>query len=71
LAQARLLQASGIDEDRRLGLAVEAFVRGMPAPDSERLVIARQLRVANARLEREPPAQRDPPRPGPGRDKAR
>jgi hypothetical protein len=52
LAQARLLQGSGDVADRRLGMAVEAFVRGMPQPDSRRLAIARQLREANDRLAR-------------------
>ncbi|MBJ7412009.1 MAG: hypothetical protein JHD15_16820 [Phenylobacterium sp.] len=50
LAQAKLLQASGDADDRRLAIEIEGFVRGMPAPDSERLAIARQLRDANARV---------------------
>jgi hypothetical protein len=50
LGQARLLQASPSPDDRELGRAVEAFVREMPAPDTQRLALARQLRDANARL---------------------
>lgn len=49
-AQARLLQRSADPEDRRLGDAVIAFVRDMPAPDTRRLALARALRAANARL---------------------
>lgn len=45
LAQARLLQVSADAEDRRLGREVEAFVRDMPAPDSQRLALARELRA--------------------------
>ena len=52
LAQARLLQASPDAEDRRLGDAVEAFVRGMPAPDSQRLALARELRAASRAADR-------------------
>lgn len=47
LAQAKLLQASAAAEDQALGRAVEAFVRGMPAPDTQRLALARALRDAN------------------------
>lgn len=47
LAQARILAASGDPRDRDLGRAVEAFVKGMPAPDSQRLAMARELRQAN------------------------
>jgi len=32
---------------------VEAFVRDMPAPDTQRLALARALREANARLRQE------------------
>jgi len=60
LAQAKLLQASASAEDRALGARVEQFVRGMPAPDSQRLVLARELRAANARTRpgREVPGDR-------------
>jgi hypothetical protein len=47
LAQARLLKTSAEPHDRALGQAVEAFVRDMPLPDSQRLALARQLRAAN------------------------
>lgn len=50
LAQARLLQTSSEAADQSLGARVEAFVRGMPAPDTQRLALARELRDANARL---------------------
>jgi type IV secretory pathway VirD2 relaxase len=61
LGQARLLQTSADEADRRLGRDVEAFVREMPAPDTQRLALARQLRAANERLW-------GPPTPGPTRD---
>ena len=44
LAQAKLLQASSAREDRVLGARVEAFVREMPQPDTQRLALARLLR---------------------------
>ena len=59
LAQARLLQASSEAADRELGQAVEAFVRGMPAPDTQLLALARALREANERLAPEPGRTRD------------
>lgn len=46
LAQAKLLQASGEPDDRRLGAELERFVRDMPAPETRRLVLARALRRA-------------------------
>lgn len=49
LAQAKLLQASRDPADRALGLQVETFVRTLPPPDTERLVLARALRAANER----------------------
>lgn len=55
LAQARLLQASADEADQALGRAVEAFVRAMPAPDSQRLALARALREAGARAPRDRP----------------
>lgn len=45
-AQARLLCASPHAEDRALGAAVVAFLSGMPAPDTQRLALARELREA-------------------------
>lgn len=48
LAQAKLLQTSEHADDRELGHAVEAFVRSMAPPDTERLALARALRSANA-----------------------
>ncbi len=50
LAQAKLLQASIRPDDRVLGAEVEAFVRSMPAPDSLRLALAREMRAANETL---------------------
>jgi hypothetical protein len=47
LTQARLLGRSGDPADRALGAKVEAFVRGMPQPDTQRLALARELRAAN------------------------
>lgn len=46
LAQAQLLRQSRDGADRALGEKVEAFVRSMPAPDSQRLALARELRAA-------------------------
>jgi type IV secretory pathway VirD2 relaxase len=53
LAQARLLRRSSNPADRALGSKVEAFVRSMAQPDSQRLALARELRAANATLTRE------------------
>jgi hypothetical protein len=50
LAQARVLGKSADSADRALGAKVEAFVKSMPQPDSQRLALARELREANARL---------------------
>jgi len=47
LAQAKLLQTSDRADDRELGRSVEAFVRSMAPPDTERLALARALREAN------------------------
>lgn len=55
LAQAYVLQRSGDPADQALGSKVEAFVRAMPAPDSQRLALARELRAANASLTRQRP----------------
>lgn len=49
LAQAKLLQTSERADDRELGRSVEAFVRSMAPPDTERLALARALRAANER----------------------
>lgn len=48
-AEARLLLTSPDADDRALGRAVLAFLEGMPAPDSQRLALARELRAANSR----------------------
>lgn len=53
LAQAHLLGRSPETADRALGAKVEAFVRSMPQPDSQRLALARELRAASASLERD------------------
>ena len=45
LAQAHRLLGSRNPEDRQLGDDVQTFVRGMPAPDSQRLALARALRA--------------------------
>jgi type IV secretory pathway VirD2 relaxase len=63
LAQAALLQGSPRPEDRALGAKVDAFVRSMPAPDSQRLALARELRAANRKLDQERPVE--------GRDRSR
>ena len=55
LAQARLLQSSANAADRSLGAQVEAFVRGMPQPDSQRLALARELHAAHKSLHRQVP----------------
>lgn len=44
---ARLLQRSGDPRDWQLGADVEAFVRHMPAPHSQRAALARRLRAAS------------------------
>jgi len=50
LAQAKLLREAKDPQDQALGRAVEAFVRSMPEPDSQRLALARELRAENERL---------------------
>ena len=55
LQQARLLARSNDPSDRAFAEKVEAFVRTMPQPDSERLALARELRDANRNLARAPP----------------
>ena len=47
LAQAKVLAASPDAGDRRLAVAVVAFVADMPAPLSQRLALANALRTAN------------------------
>lgn len=59
LAQAELLKASRDPEDRTLGQKVEAFVASMPAPDTRRLALARELRAANRRMAQDRPEGRD------------
>lgn len=61
LAQARLLARSSLPEDRALAVKVHAFIRSLPAPDSQRLALARELRAASR--DQRPPEQ--------GRDRAR
>jgi relaxase-like protein len=62
-AQARLLRLSSIAEDRQLGEAVMRFVHEMPAPDTQRLALARQLRAANGRqAAKSPQESREPGR---------
>lgn len=53
LAQAQLLRRSSNPVDQALGSRVEAFVRAMPQPDSQRLALARELRAANGARGRE------------------
>jgi type IV secretory pathway VirD2 relaxase len=59
LAQAKLLQTSQNGDERALGVQVEHFLRQMPRPDSERLIIARQLRVVTRRSKEEAPAREE------------
>jgi hypothetical protein len=59
LAQAKLLQTSADARDQKLGCKVEAFVAAMPQPDSQRLALARELRAASRRSERERRPERD------------
>lgn len=56
LAQAQLLAQSPEDRDKQLAREVVAFVRGMPAPDSRRLALARDLRAASQGMERNAPS---------------
>lgn len=53
LAQAKLLGRSVDPTDQALGAKVEAFVRSMPRPDSQRLALARELRAASRTISRE------------------
>lgn len=55
LSQAQVLGRSSDPADRALAAKVEAFVRSMPQPDTQRLALARELRAANARLGRSGP----------------
>ena len=55
LTQAQLLGKSSDPADRALAAKVEAFVRSMPHPDTQRLALARELRMANTRLGRSDP----------------
>lgn len=48
LDQADVLARSASDQDRRLARRVRDFVVGMPAPDSRRLALARELKGADA-----------------------
>jgi type IV secretory pathway VirD2 relaxase len=49
LAQAQVLRQSSDPADQALGGKVEAFVKSMPQPDSQRLALARELRAARGR----------------------
>jgi hypothetical protein len=53
LTQAQLLRRSDEPADRALGGQVEAFVRSMPRPDSQRLALARELKEANSAMSRD------------------
>lgn len=54
LSQARLLASSGEPQDRALARAVARFVAEMPAPETQRLALAKRLREAGLRrVERE------------------
>jgi hypothetical protein len=57
LAQARLLSGSSDPLDRQLGAKVEAFVRTMPTPDTQRLALARELRDANQAINQDRAAE--------------
>jgi len=59
LAQAQLLAGSPYPEDRALAVKVQAFVRSLPAPDSQRLALARELRAASRELRPPPERGRD------------
>ncbi len=59
LAQAQLLRRSPDPADRMLGSTVDAFVRSMPHPDSQRLALARELRAANEAVRGENRRERD------------
>lgn len=65
LAQAKLLQTSQDEDERALGVQVERFLRQMPRPDTERLMLARQLRAMGRRPQEAAPARE----PGRGRDR--
>lgn len=54
LTQARLLGRSADPADRILGAKVEAFVRSLPQPDTQRLALARELRAANQAMRNRP-----------------
>ena len=54
LTQARLLGRSTDPADRILGAKVEAFVRSLPQPDTQRLALARELRAANQAMRNRP-----------------
>jgi type IV secretory pathway VirD2 relaxase len=69
LAQAKLLQTSHDSIDRQLGVEVEAFVRSLAPPDTERLALARALREANTRARSRDGSSRDG-RGGSGKDRA-
>lgn len=49
---AQLFSWSNDPADWTLGAKLEAFVRGMPQPDTQRLALARELRSANEAMRR-------------------
>lgn len=53
LAEAEILKASTSPIDRALGAKVEAFVRSMPQPDTQRLALARELRARSRIVDRQ------------------
>jgi type IV secretory pathway VirD2 relaxase len=61
-AQVEVLARSENVEDRRLAAALKAFVAGMPAPDTQRLALARALRDAGRAPSKDPPSGRSPER---------
>jgi hypothetical protein len=73
MAQARVLRRSADPADQALGARVEAFVRSMPQPDSQRLALARELRAANASLQHQHGPLDAPPldKSSTGRDRSR
>lgn len=69
LAQAQILAGSADAEDRRLADAIGRFVRDMPAPDTQRLALARELRAANVVAARDASGIAPPVRPQPDRSR--
>lgn len=61
LAQARVLEASREPRDQTLGRKLKEFVCAMPAPDTRRLALARELRAANTLLKERADIARNAP----------